>query len=77
MRLRIVENREKAWRAASSSLALLLPGSVLTSVYRGGTVDATQAAQGKQMEAQAAAIKEIDTRLRETERRQPPAKSSL
>jgi hypothetical protein len=60
----------------SGTLFLALLGSVLTSVYRGGTVDANQAARARQIEALNASHREIERTLRErpADRKAEPAK---
>lgn len=62
LRVRVLENRNKALWGLSASLFLLFLGTAATSLYRGGTVDAMQAAHGRQIEG-------LDARLRELERR--------
>jgi hypothetical protein len=62
MRLRLVEGRNKSLWGLSASLLLLFLGTAGTSLYRGGSVDAMQTAQGKQIES-------VDARLRAIEQR--------
>jgi hypothetical protein len=61
MRLRVIEDRNKTLWGLLVSLGLVLLGVVGNAIYRGGTIDATQAAHAKQIDA-------LDARIRELER---------
>lgn len=74
-RLRVVEARNKALWTLSTALFLLLLGSVFTSIYWAGSLDASLKAHAKRMDEANAAIRDHDLNLREHERRASVPKS--